>query len=191
MARGPLARQGQEPRERRKIPARPERPRARSSTAPAGAAPPAALARLRTICLALPEAIEQETWEIPTFRVRTKIFVMYTADEDRPSIWMKAPPGSQTILVGADADRFFVPPYVGHKGWVGMHLDARPDWREVRTLVERSYRMTAPKRLAQRVPAKEEGFNAEGEQRSLRKKARAQRVKRSPASSAHPPRPRR
>ncbi len=111
------------------------------------------LARLRTICLALPEAVEQETWEIPTFRVRAKIFVMFTADEDRPAIWMKAPPGSQTILVGADPERFFVPPYVGHKGWVGMHLDARPDWKEVGALVARSYRMTAPKRLAMLVPA--------------------------------------
>ena len=111
------------------------------------------LARLRKICLALPEGIEQETWEIPTFRVRAKIFVMYTADDDRPAIWMKAPPGSQEILVGADPDRFFVPPYVGHKGWIGMHLDDRPNWREVATLVERSYRMTAPKRLAALVPA--------------------------------------
>ena len=150
------------------------------------------LARLRAICLKLPEAVEQETWEIPTFRVRAKIFVMYTADEDRPAIWMKAPPGSQTILVGADPDRFFVPPYVGHKGWVGMHLDARPDWREVRTLVERSYRMTAPKRLAQCLPVNEEGFNAEGAesaQRSRRKTGSAQRVKQLPASSARPRRP--
>ena len=106
------------------------------------------LARLRAICLALPEAIEQETWEIPTFRVRAKIFAMYTLDDTRPAFWCKAPPGSQTILVGADPERFFVPPYVGHKGWIGVHLDARPDWREIAGLVARSYRMTAPKRLA-------------------------------------------
>ncbi len=111
------------------------------------------LVQVRKICLRLPEAIEQETWEIPTFRVRAKIFVMYTDHDDRPAIWLKAPPGSQTILVGADRDRFFVPPYVGHKGWVGVHLDQRPNWREVAQLVERSYRMTAPKRLAALVPA--------------------------------------
>ena len=104
--------------------------------------------RLRKLCLALPEAEERETWEIPTFRVRDKIYVMYVEDEeDRPGIWCKAPPGSQTILVGADPKRFFVPPYVGHKGWVGMHLDRRVDWKEVAVLVERSYRLTAPKRI--------------------------------------------
>ena len=106
------------------------------------------LDRFRKICLALPEAVEQETWEIPTFRVRTRIFAMYTLDDDRPAFWCKAPPGSQAILVGADADRFFVPPYVGHKGWIGVHLDARPNWREIDLLVTRSWRMTAPKRLA-------------------------------------------
>jgi predicted DNA-binding protein (MmcQ/YjbR family) len=103
--------------------------------------------RLRRICLALPEAVEKETWEIPTFRVRDKIFAMHTSDEGRPSLWCKAPPGSQTILVGADAARFFVPPYVGHKGWIGVHLDRRVKWAEIAGLVKRSYRMTAPKRL--------------------------------------------
>ena len=51
--------------------------------------------------------------------------------DGRVSIWCKAPPGSQMVLVGADPERFFVPPYVGHKGWVGMRLDRRPDWDEV------------------------------------------------------------
>ena len=57
-------------------------------------------------------------------------------------------PGSQMVLVGADPERFFVPPYVGHKGWVGMRLDSGPDWDEVAALVRRSYRLIAPKRLA-------------------------------------------
>jgi predicted DNA-binding protein (MmcQ/YjbR family) len=104
------------------------------------------LDRLRTICLALPEAEERETWDLPTFRVRDKIYAMYVADEDeRPAFWAKAPPGSQTHLVEADPERFFVPPYVGHKGWIGMLLDRRVTWREVAIVVERSYRMTAPK----------------------------------------------
>lgn len=106
------------------------------------------LDRLRAICLGLPQALEQETWETPTFRVRAKIFVMYVAREGRPALWCKAPAGSQAILVGADPARFFVPPYVGHKGWVGMYLDRRADWREVGEIVRRSYRLTAPKRLA-------------------------------------------
>ena len=109
------------------------------------------LDRLRELCLALPEAVEQETWEIPTFRVRAKIFAMYVEDEDdRPGIWCKAPAGSQAILVGADPERFFVPPYVGHKGWVGMRLDRRVKWSEVAVVVGRSWRLTAPKRLLQR-----------------------------------------
>jgi predicted DNA-binding protein (MmcQ/YjbR family) len=104
--------------------------------------------RLRTICLALPEATEKEAWGDPTFRVREKIFAMERRGDGRVSLWCKAPPGSQTILVTADPLRFFVPPYVGHKGWVGMRLDAGPDWEEVAGLVRRSYRLVAPKRLA-------------------------------------------
>ena len=105
-------------------------------------------ARLRAICLALPEAVEKETWGEATFRVRDKIFCMHRTDTGEPALWCKAPPGSQPILVGADPRRFFVPPYVGHKGWIGVHLDARPNWREIAGLVARSWHMTAPKRLA-------------------------------------------
>ena len=64
------------------------------------------------------------------------------------SVWCKAPPGSQMVLVGADPDRFFVPPYVGHKGWIGMRLDDAPNWSEVVLVIRRSYRLIAPKRLA-------------------------------------------
>jgi predicted DNA-binding protein (MmcQ/YjbR family) len=104
--------------------------------------------RLRVICLALPEAVETETWGDPTFRVRGKIFAMEKSGDGRTSVWCKAPPGSQMVLVGADPARFFVPPYVGPKGWVGMRLDRRADWSEVAALVKRSYGLVAPKRLA-------------------------------------------
>ena len=104
--------------------------------------------RLRKICLALPEAEERETWGDPTFRVRDKIFAMEKRGDGRVSIWCKAPPGSQMVLVGADPQRFFVPPYVGHKGWVGVRLDNHPDWQEVAEIIRRSYRLTAPKKLA-------------------------------------------
>jgi hypothetical protein len=114
--------------------------------------PTTALTRLRAICLALPEAIERETWEIPTFRVRDKIFTMFTADAGTPALWCKAPPGAQTILIEAAPARFFRPPYVGHKGWIGVRLDSAVDWDEVADLVQRSYRMTAPKRLQQAPP---------------------------------------
>ena len=69
-------------------------------------------------------------------------------DDGRVSMWCKAPPGSQAVLVGADPARFFVPPYVGPKGWIGMRLDGGPDWAEVELLVRRSYGLIAPKRLA-------------------------------------------
>ena len=102
---------------------------------------------LRAICLALPEATEKEAWGDPTFRVRDKIFAMEKRGDGRVSVWCKAAPGSQAILVGADPALFFVPPYVGSKGWIGMRLDAKPDWDEVTSIVQRSYRLIAPKRL--------------------------------------------
>lgn len=109
--------------------------------------------RLREICLALPEATEKPFGghTDPCWRVRDKIFVMFNSgdhDAGRTSLWCKAPPGAQDILVGGDAERFFVPPYVGHNGWVGVHLEPPPDWDLVAELVTDSYRMTAPKRLA-------------------------------------------
>ncbi|MBL0900769.1 MAG: MmcQ/YjbR family DNA-binding protein [Reyranella sp.] len=111
-------------------------------------APRQLTARLRKICLALPEATEKEAWGDPTFRVRDKIFAMEKRGDGRVSIWCKAPPGSQATLVGSDPDTFFVPPYVGSKGWIGMRLDAGPDWDEVAAVVRRSYVLTAPKKLA-------------------------------------------
>jgi predicted DNA-binding protein (MmcQ/YjbR family) len=106
----------------------------------------AALIRLRQVCLALPGAVEKETWETPTFRIRDKIFAMVNVADGQMAVWCKAPQGAQTILVAAAPDRFFRPPYVGHKGWIGIWLDDGTDWGEVADLIGRSYRMTAPKR---------------------------------------------
>jgi predicted DNA-binding protein (MmcQ/YjbR family) len=105
------------------------------------------LDRLRALCLALPEATEKETWGSPTFRVRDKIFVMATAGEGQPSMWCKASPGGQEVLVGSWPERFYVPPYVGNRGWVGVRLGGRADWLQIADLIEESYRLTAPKRL--------------------------------------------
>lgn len=114
-----------------------------------GAAVPHDIAgRLRAICLALPEAAEREAWSDPTWRVRERIFAMLKQGDGRPSVWLKAPEGSQAILIGADPDRFHRPPYVGHKGWVGMRLDNAPDWGEVDSLIRRSYSLIAPRALA-------------------------------------------
>jgi predicted DNA-binding protein (MmcQ/YjbR family) len=110
-----------------------------------------ALARLRSICLALPEAVEKPFGghTSPAFRVRDKLFVMIR--EDGGALWLKAAPGVQEALVASAPERFFVPPYVGPKGWVGVRLDAEHDWAELAELIEDSYRLIAPKRLAARL----------------------------------------
>jgi len=114
----------------------------------------AILEQLRAICLSFPEATEKEAWGAPTFRVRDKLFAMWDDHHHGAahlSMWCKAPGGVQEILVGAAPQRFFVPPYVGHKGWIGVHLDVDVDWDEVHDLLKDSYLMTAPKKVAARL----------------------------------------
>ncbi len=105
--------------------------------------------RLRALALSLPEATEKEAWGDPTFRVRDRIFAMVKRGDGGLSVWLKAPEGVQEMLVEAAPDRFFRPPYVGHRGWIGIRLDRgpAPDWAEVEAHLRRSWRMTAPKRL--------------------------------------------
>ena len=112
--------------------------------------------RLREICLALPEAHEVEAWGEPTFRVRKKIFAMHASPSNhhgagRPAVWIKSEPSTQEFLTGRDPARFFVPPYVGVNGWVGVWLDGRPDWKHVAELVREGYCAVAPKKLAKLV----------------------------------------
>ena len=114
--------------------------------------PPRPLTRLRRLCLALPEAHEVEAWGEPTFRVKNKLFAMYADAADhhgggRNAVWCEAAPGNQALMVKAAPDRFFVPPYVGPSGWVGIYLDADTDWDELADLLRDSWRMTAPKKL--------------------------------------------
>ena len=110
---------------------------------------PQAVARIRAICLGLPEAVEKPFGghTSPAFRVRDKMFVVVS--EDRTSMTVKAPPGVQAILINSDPERFFFPKYVGSKGWVGVRLDPDPppDWEEMAEIIYESYAMTAPKRL--------------------------------------------
>jgi hypothetical protein len=108
------------------------------------------LAHVRDICLALPEAHEKEAWGAPTFRVRDKLFAMYTDNhhnDGRVTLWCNATHEVQEQLVEADPKRFFVPPYVGPKGWIGVYLDRGLEWKVVAELVREAYRKTAPKRL--------------------------------------------
>src|SRR5215210_1145550 len=89
---------------------------------------PNPLVRLRKICLALPEAHEVEAWGEPTFRVKNKLFAMFAGASNhhgrgRDSVWCKAGPGNQELMIAAAPDRFFKPPYVGPSGWIGVYLD--------------------------------------------------------------------
>ena len=107
------------------------------------------LARVRDICLALPEVTEGGGVGNPSWRVRDKIFAMrHDSHAGRWGIWCKAPAGMQRSLVDGDPTRFFVPPYVGVRGWIGIRLDDGPDWVTVAHHVRASYRLIAPKRLA-------------------------------------------
>lgn len=107
--------------------------------------------RLRALCLSLPGATEKVAWSEPTWRVKDRIFAQledHHHDSDRIGVWLKAPEGAQEVLVANAPSRFYRPPYVGHKGWVGVYLDVPDiDWDELAALVEQSYRMVAPKRL--------------------------------------------
>lgn len=115
--------------------------------------PPAPLTRLRKISLGLPEAHEVEAWGEPTFRVRNKLFAMHANaanhhGDGRHAVWCKAAPGNQELMVRSAPDRFFVPPYVGPSGWIGVYLDKGTDWDELAQLLRDSYRLVAPKKLA-------------------------------------------
>jgi hypothetical protein len=115
--------------------------------------PPQILDRLRELCLGLPETTERLSHGAPTFFVRDKkTFVTYMDNhhgDGRLAIWCAAPEGMQAALVEADPQRFFVPPYFGHRGWLGMRLDRPFDWDELAGLVEDAYLTVAPRRLAE------------------------------------------
>ena len=115
------------------------------------------LEELRRLCLALPETTERISHGEPTWFVRgKKTFVMYADHhhDDRLAFWCAAPDGAQPALVAADPERFFVPPYVGHRGWIGVRLDVPVDWDEIAELVAEAYRTVAPQRLVAELDAR-------------------------------------
>jgi hypothetical protein len=112
--------------------------------------------RLRRICLALPEATEKEAWSEPTWRVKGRMFAQlddHHHGSPHCSVWLPMPIGIEETLIEADPERFFRPAYVGHKGWVGVVLDGKPDWEMVAELVREAYRLIAPARLAAELEA--------------------------------------
>ena len=118
------------------------------------------LARLREICLGLPEVEERLSHGAPTFFVRGKrAFLMVLTNhhgDGRFAIWCAAGEGVQSMLVEADPERFFVPPYVGHRGWLGVRLDRGLDWNELAGLSEDAYAEIAPPRLVAAAAARAE-----------------------------------
>jgi hypothetical protein len=118
-----------------------------------------AVERLRRLCLALPEVTERPSHGEPSFFVRDKKqFVMLDSHHHGAShlgFWCAAPPGAQEELIAADPARYFRPPYVGHRGWVGVRLEAdglpEPDWTEIDEIVRDAYRVVAPPSLTVRL----------------------------------------
>jgi hypothetical protein len=111
----------------------------------------AILRRLRAVCLALPETSERPSHGAPTFFVRGKrafVTVMTNHHGDgRFAVWCAAGDGIQRMLVDADPERFFVPPYVGHRGWLGVRLERALDWDELAGIVEDAYAAVSPAKL--------------------------------------------
>jgi hypothetical protein len=111
------------------------------------------LERIRDLCLGLPETSERLSHGAPTFFVREKrAFLMVLTDhhgDGRFAIWCAAATGMQGMLVGADPDRFFVPPYVGHRGWLGVRLDRGLEWTEIAGIAEDAYAEVAPAKLVE------------------------------------------
>ncbi|MBS1718653.1 MAG: MmcQ/YjbR family DNA-binding protein [Armatimonadetes bacterium] len=109
------------------------------------------LARIRAICLSLPEIEERLSHGSPTWFIRGKksigSFVDHHHGDPRVAIWIPAAPGMQEALIQADPVMFYRPPYVGPAGWIAVNLDAVKDWDEVEGLLVEAYRLVGPKKL--------------------------------------------
>ncbi|WP_141780198.1 MmcQ/YjbR family DNA-binding protein [Nocardioides albertanoniae] len=106
--------------------------------------------RVRGICLGFPEVTERLTHGAPGFFVKKQFVMLWPQGHHRleaPHLWAAAAAGVQDEVVGDDPERFFVPPYVGGRGWIGMRLDGAVDWAEVAEVCEDAYRLIAPARL--------------------------------------------
>ncbi|HZM81443.1 MAG TPA: MmcQ/YjbR family DNA-binding protein [Candidatus Limnocylindrales bacterium] len=109
------------------------------------------LDRLQALCLALPEVSERLSHGEPAWFIRGKKQFVTLADhhhDDRFAFWCAAPPGAQEALVASDPQRYFRPPYVGHRGWLGVYLDVPVDWTEIAEIVTDAYRTVAPAKLS-------------------------------------------
>jgi predicted DNA-binding protein (MmcQ/YjbR family) len=106
---------------------------------------------VREVCLSFPEAEEVVSHGFPNFRVRGKTFASYVVNhhgDGRVALWLNAPSGSQDHYAKSEPRHFFVPPYVGPRGWLGVHLDKGLSWQRVAALVRQAYEKVAPPALA-------------------------------------------
>ncbi|MEA2313006.1 MAG: hypothetical protein QOE28_2974 [Solirubrobacteraceae bacterium] len=114
-----------------------------------------ALARVREIVATLPETSERLAHGSPSFYVREKRnFAMFLDDhhgDGRLALWCAAPTGLQAALTASEPERYFVPPYVGHRGWVGVRLDRDTPWEDVAGVLEDAFLERAPKTLLDRL----------------------------------------
>lgn len=120
------------------------------------------LTRVRAICLAYPEVTERPSHGAPTWFVRGRAsFATLWAeghhDDAFPHLWCAAPPGAQEALVASHPDRYFRPPYVGGRGWLGVRLDGELDWTELAEICADAYRAVAPAPLVRRLDGDESG----------------------------------
>jgi predicted DNA-binding protein (MmcQ/YjbR family) len=107
-----------------------------------------ALALVRKLCLDYPDTEEKIAWGESTFRVKGRVFVMFANDhhgDGRIAVWCIAPEGAQRDLVAAEPKHFFVPPYVGKGGWIGMRLDTKLSKKGVAAIIEQAYRTALAK----------------------------------------------
>jgi phosphoribosylglycinamide formyltransferase-1 len=106
------------------------------------------------ICVALPEATHRGG-QHSKFELRGRTFAYYLFDhhgDGKVALCVKVPPGEQSRMIAGDPERYFSPAYLGSKGWVALRIDTpRIDWREVEALLTESYRLVAPKALANAV----------------------------------------
>jgi predicted DNA-binding protein (MmcQ/YjbR family) len=112
------------------------------------------LDRMRAICLALPGAYEKVAWSAPTFRVGERQFAMWVDNHHGvgfAGVWLKASEGAQEELVASDPERFYVPPYVGKGGWVGVKTDAKTDWKLLAGLLAEAYESVAATQSAAKI----------------------------------------
>ncbi len=115
-------------------------------------------ARMRTVCLAFPEVTERPSHGAPTWFVRDKksfatLWEHGHHEDTFPHLWCAAPPGAQQELVAEAPERFFRPPYVGGRGWLGVRLDGAVDWAEIAELCQDAYRAVAPATLLKQMEA--------------------------------------